>query len=70
MFLSIGIPELLVSLSVAAGVALLIIVPAARILRRIGHPQWIAIAAVIPLLNIVLLWHVAYSAWPAVERNP
>jgi hypothetical protein len=37
--------------------------PAARICKRAGHPWWFGIGAVIPLLNVALLWYIALSPW-------
>lgn len=52
---------------VVVGIALLysavMIWPAARICRRTGHSPWLALAAVLPLLNIALLWYIAFTPW-------
>ena len=65
-FGSLGCVELLVILAVL----LLVIYPVARILRRTGHSPWLAVAVIIPLGNLALLWYVAFSRWPHVEQNP
>ncbi len=62
---SISFPELLIVLLVAV----FIIWPVARILRRIGYSPWLGVAAIVPLLNLALLWFIAFSRWPAAERN-
>jgi hypothetical protein len=54
----------------AIGFALLTIIPAAKLFGRLGFPQWTAIGAVMPGINIVLLWYVAFSKWPRAEQNP
>ena len=41
------------------------LIPAARILRRTGFSVWWAIFLVIPLLNLLALWVIAYMRWPA-----
>ena len=60
-------PELLVvSLIVLAcisGVAW----PAARICRRAGFSPWLGVLALIPLVNLVLLWFIALAPWPSSE---
>jgi hypothetical protein len=38
--------------------------PAARLLVRIGFSPWLALLALVPPLNLVLLWYVAYAPWP------
>jgi hypothetical protein len=35
----------------------------------IGFPPLLGLLAVVPLANLVLLWVVAFSPWPA-ERQP
>jgi hypothetical protein len=65
MFLSIGIPELLVLLVAAV----FFVAPLYRILQRAGLPPLISLAALIPPLSVVVLWYAALARWPAVERN-
>jgi hypothetical protein len=48
--------------------SLLQIVPFWRIFRRMGLPPWLAIMASIPLVNLIVLYHVALTPWP-VERR-
>ena len=43
---------------------LLLVMPIARILGRLGFNQWFAALAVVPLVNVVLLWVLAYADWP------
>lgn len=44
-------------------------VPAAMICRRIGRPVWLGALALIPVLNLALLWFVAISRWDAERAN-
>ncbi len=44
------------------------IVPLWRIVSRAGFPGALALLAIIPLLNIVLLWVFAFVKWP-IERK-
>jgi hypothetical protein len=46
----------------------ILLFPVARILRRTGYSPWLAIAALIPVANIALLWFLALSPW-AAERT-
>ena len=45
-------------------VMLLLVVPTARILRRMGYSRAWAILWLIPVANIVALWALAYIKWP------
>jgi hypothetical protein len=44
-------------------------IPAARILGRVGMNRWWSVLAVIPLANLVGLWVFAFSRWPAGGQN-
>ena len=43
----------------------LIAVPFYQLWRRTGHNGWIGVLMAVPLLNLVLLWTLAFKAWPA-----
>ena len=44
-------------------------IPIARILTRIGYSKWWTIVYFIPFVNIIGIWILAYSRWPAVDRK-
>jgi hypothetical protein len=44
------------------------VVPTWRIVRRAGFPGGWALLALIPLVNIVMLWIFAFAKWP-IERQ-
>ena len=69
MFGSIGLPELIV-LTVITAMLGLVIWPAARICTRVGFSPWLGVLAVVPLVNLVLLWFVAFASWPAADQTP
>ena len=51
------------------GFALLVLgYPAARILRRLGFSRWWVVAALIPYVNVVGLWVLAFVKWPIESR--
>jgi len=61
--MSIGLPEL--TIGVVVCIALLAIVwPASRICARLGYPPLIGLLAVVPGVNVGLLWFVALAGWP------
>lgn len=48
-------------------VLIVIGIPFAQILRRVGHhPAW-AIIVLVPLLNLIGLWVLAFIRWPALD---
>ena len=59
-----GLPALIAMVLLAA----IFVVPAMKILRRIGMaPGWGLLAAV-PFLNIIMLWVLAFMRWPGDDR--
>ncbi|HQT89046.1 MAG TPA: hypothetical protein PK677_10910 [Acidiphilium sp.] len=49
--------------------ALVLGVPFWKILRRVGLSGWLVIAFAIPGINLVSLWILAFSRWPAIDRK-
>ena len=61
-----GIPELFIILLLLVIGPLLLVWPAARICRRAGFSPWLGLLILVPLANILLLWYIAFTPWPAV----
>ena len=49
-------------------IAIVLVIPAWRLCQRIGYPGWMGILAMVPLLNLGLLYFIAFSNWP-VNKN-
>jgi hypothetical protein len=45
-----------------------ILLPACRICIKAGYPSWAGVFAMVPVLNVLLLWFFAFSKWP-LERQ-
>ncbi len=65
----IRIPELIFILVMVGLVSLILVWPAARICRRIGFSAWLGILAAVPVANVLLLWFVAVTPWPALPLS-
>lgn len=50
--------------------AIVVVIPMWRICDRMGHPGWFSIAALIPLLNVVLLYYLGFADWPRDRPTP
>ena len=50
--------------------ALIMIIPFYRIFGRVGHPGWLGILMAVPLINLILLYYLAFSDWPAYRNKP
>jgi len=62
----IGTRELLV-VAITAAIIVLSVWPYARILRRLGYSPWPCVLVIIPLVNIIFVWVLAYANWPALR---
>jgi hypothetical protein len=67
--MGIGLPELLIIAMIAIILPLAVVWPAMRICRRAGFSQWLGLLIVVPLANVLLLWFVAFSDWPALPDS-
>jgi len=50
--------------------AVVIVVPCWRIVKRAGYPGALALLALIPIVNITLLWVFAFVQWPIEGASP
>ena len=62
----IGIQELLMVLLVG----LVLILPCWRIFTKAGFPGPLALTLLVPVLNIVVLFYVAFTDWPTQRQPP
>ena len=65
----LGIGELTVILLVLLGWHLVLVLPAWKLCTRLGFPGWFGLAILVPLLNLVVLYYVAFAPWPS-EQSP
>lgn len=49
-------------------VAALVVPPYWQLWKRTGHSPWLSLLILIPVVNIVSIWVLAFKAWPAVDR--
>jgi hypothetical protein len=47
----------------------LIVVAFWQILRRVGYPGALALFALVPVVNVILLYVFAFSEWPNTPRG-
>lgn len=46
----------------------ILVLPMWRICAKAGYPGWFGLAALIPILNILLLFFLAFADWPSLRR--
>jgi hypothetical protein len=45
------------------------VLPFWKICSKAGFPGWISLAVLVPVLNIVLLFFLAFAEWPALRET-
>jgi len=66
MMNSIGLPGLLMILVYIA----ILVVPFFQLWKRTGHSGWISLLMLIRLVNLIMLYVLAFKQWPAMpDRN-
>ncbi|MCW8356431.1 MULTISPECIES: hypothetical protein [Marinomonas] len=50
-------------------VAILVVVPVYRICQRAGYSGWLGLLILVPMVNLVLLYFIAFSDWPASKKG-
>ncbi len=49
--------------------AVLFVLPFWFIFGKAGHSKWLSLLMLIPMLNIVMLYYLAFSSWPALKKS-
>lgn len=50
-------------------VAVLVIIPFWRIFSKAGYSGWLSLLMLVPIVNIVMLYFLAFSEWPKLPGN-
>ena len=56
-------------LLVVIAYAVVVCIPIGKILGRVGFSGWWSLLAVVPLLNVILLWVFAFTDWPNLPKR-
>lgn len=51
-------------------IAVVVVVPVWRICKRAGYPGALGLLILVPLLNLGLLYFLAFARWPNAEKIP
>lgn len=65
MMHNMGLPSLLMIVVYMA----IVVVPFYQIWKRTGHNGWIALLMLVPLVNIVMLYVIAFKQWPIEQKS-
>ena len=66
---NIGVSEILVILIVVFIFAILVLVPYWRIFGKAGFSSALSLLMIIPLVNIVMLYFLAFADWPSLNEK-
>lgn len=51
-------------------VAVVVVIPFWRICTRVGYSPWLSLLILLPLINIVFIYFLAFSEWPVKKSSP
>jgi hypothetical protein len=66
---SVGLPELLIALAIPSVFALVALVPFWRIFSKAGLAKQLSILMLVPLLNLGVLYYLAFADWPSLNNS-
>jgi len=55
---------------IIGSIVVLAVIPFWMICSKAGFPGWISLAVLFPMLNIALLFFLAFAEWPALRNVP
>ncbi|NMT62104.1 hypothetical protein [Marinobacter orientalis] len=50
-------------------IAIVVVIPACRICQRTGYPGWMGVLILFPVVNLILLYFLAFADWPADKKG-
>ncbi len=50
-------------------VVVLVLIPAWRIVKRVGMNPALSLLLLVPLVNIIAIWLFAFAEWPALKQQ-
>jgi uncharacterized membrane protein YhaH (DUF805 family) len=61
----VGVAEV----AIIAIIGLIIVLPSWKIFTKAGFSGWLAVLMVVPIVNILVEYYVAFSDWPLSREN-
>ncbi len=50
-------------------IAIVVVIPVWRLCQRLGYPGWMGILILVPMVNLILLYVIAFGEWPRNRDN-
>jgi uncharacterized membrane protein YhaH (DUF805 family) len=67
---NIGPQEMFILMLATSFVGVLVLLPWYRIVTKAGFSGWWCLVFVVPLVNVVALYYIAFAEWPALRGGP
>jgi hypothetical protein len=64
---SLGLTEVLVIVFIIGCLAAVAVLPFWMIFSKAGFPGWLSLTQLIPLVNVIALFYLAFAEWPALR---
>ena len=65
----IGPTELILIVIISFFSIAIVIVPYWKIYSKAGFSGWLSITMIIPLINVVMLFYLAFADWPVLKNH-
>ena len=49
--------------------AAIIVLPFWKITTKAGYNSWLSLLVIIPLVNLIFIYYLAFSNWPSLKNN-
>ncbi len=67
---NIGLPEILLILFIVVLFAIVfLLIPYWRIFRKAGFPPALSLLMILPLVNVVMIYYLAFAEWPSLKEG-
>ena len=67
---NLGMPEILLILcSFVLFSIVILLIPYWRIFRKAGFPPALSLLMILPIVNIIMLYFLAFSEWPSLRQQ-
>ena len=50
-------------------IAVVAIIPFWQICKRVGYSPWLSLLIVLPLVNLIFMYYLAFSEWPSEKKG-
>jgi hypothetical protein len=67
--MNLGLAELVLIFVVICGAIALVILPYWHIFRKAGFAPALSLLMLVPLVNIVMLFYLAFAEWPVLKQQ-